>query len=227
MSTAVKLARLPLLFGLAVLAACDSPTVPERLLTEVYDYRLLTPEPRVLRWPIGTTVRIYVAPDTDPARTAALENGVESGMNVWNAAALYGEVHLERTTDLQNADAVVLFSSTVPPVSVSNCQPGGGEAYTTFCLDAQDDTHLAIFPLRDGPPGNVKFLVTVRSLATLDVESVRRLVSHELGHVLGIAQHSQRATDLMFATNLTRAEPSPADRATLQVLYHTRPDITP
>lgn len=36
----------------AVLVACDSPTVPERLLTEVYDYRLLTPAPLVLRWPI-------------------------------------------------------------------------------------------------------------------------------------------------------------------------------
>jgi hypothetical protein len=211
----------------ALVAACDSPTVPPRLLTEVYDYRLLTPEPLVLRWPLGTVVDVYVTPGEDAAHTAALEAALDNGINVWNAAALYREVRLQRTDDLQHADAVLVFSNILQPVDVSNCSPGGGLAYTTFCLDPQADNRLAIFPLRDGGGGQVKFLVTVRDQATLDVESVRRLVAHELGHVLGIAQHSQRATDLLFAGTLTRGEPSPADRATLQVLYHTRPDIIP
>jgi predicted Zn-dependent protease len=73
----------------------------------------------------------------------------------------------------------------------------------------------------------VKFIVTIRSQATLDAESVKRLVAHELGHVLGIAQHSKRQTDLLYPGPITRSEPSPADRATLQVLYHTRAYITP
>jgi hypothetical protein len=212
---------------IALVAACDSPTVPQRLLTEVYDYRLLTPQPLVLRWPLATTVRVYVTPGEDAAHTAALEAAFENGANVWNAAALYREVRFERTADLQQADAVLIFSNLLQPVDVSNCTPGGGLAYTTFCLDSQDNTRLAVFPLRDGDGGRVKFLVTVRDQAVLDVESVRRLVAHELGHVLGIAQHSQRPTDLLYAGALTRAEPSPADRATLQVLYHTRPDIIP
>jgi hypothetical protein len=211
----------------AGLAACDSPTVPQRLLTEVYDYRLLTPAPRVLRWPLSTTVRVYVAPGIDAAHTAALEAALENGVNVWNASALYREVRFERTSDLEQADAVLIFSNMLQPVDVSNCSPGGGLAYTTFCLDPQDNTHLAVFPIRNGGGGKVKFLVTVRDQAVLDVESVRRLVAHELGHVLGIAQHSQRPTDLLYVGELTRDEPSPADRATLQVLYHTRPDITP
>ena len=211
----------------AILAACDSPTVPPRLLTEVYDYRLLTPAPRVLRWPLGTTVRVYVAPGVDAAHTNALEAALENGVNVWNASALYREVRFERTGDLQQADAVLIFSNMLQPVDVSNCSPGGGLAYTTFCLDSQDNTRLAVFPIRNGGGGKVKFLVTVRDQAVLDGESVRRLVAHELGHVLGIAQHSQRPTDLLYAGTLTRAEPSPADRATLQVLYHSRPDITP
>jgi len=217
------------LLALAVLiTACDSPSVPERLLTDVYDYRLRTNGLQVLRWPIGTTVRVYVTADADPARTSALESAFENGANGWNAAALYGEVRLERTTNLSDADAVLLFSSTLPPVETSNCSPGGGSAATTLCLDPQDQSRLAVFPLRNGGGGNVKFLVTIRSVNPLDVEAVRRLVAHELGHVLGIAQHSSRQTDLMFPeTNLTRAEPSPADRATLHVLYHSRPDITP
>ena len=212
---------------MALVAACDSPSVPERLITEVYDYRLRAAGLQVLRWPIGTTVRVYVAGDADPARTAALESALENGSNVWNAAALYGEVRLERTSNLQDADAVLLFSATLPPVETSHCPPGGGLAYTTLCLDPQDPSHLAIFPIRNGGGGKVKFLVTIRTVNPLDAEIVRRLTAHELGHVLGIAQHSSRPTDLMFPDNLTRAEPSPADRATLQVLYHTRPDITP
>ncbi|HEX6067029.1 MAG TPA: hypothetical protein VFZ04_22490 [Longimicrobiales bacterium] len=212
----------------ALISACDSPSVPERLLTDVYDYRLRADGLKVLRWPIGTTVRVYVAADAEPARTSALESAFENGASGWNAAALYGEVRLERTTDLAEADAVLLFSSTLPPVETSNCSPGGGSAATTLCLDPQDPTRLAVFPLRNGGGGQVKFLVTIRSVNPLDVEAVRRLVAHELGHVLGIAQHSSRQTDLMFPeTNLTRAEPSPADRATLHVLYHSRPDITP
>ncbi len=211
----------------AVLVACDSPTVPERLLTEVYDYRLLTPAPLVLRWPIGTTVRVYLEPNADPAHTAALEAGLAHGIEVWNAAALYREVYLERTEDLQQADAVLVFANTLQPVDVSNCQPGGGLAFTTFCLDPQDNTRLAVFPLRNGGGGRVKFLVTVRNQTVVDAESVRELVAHELGHVLGIAQHSPRETDLLFGNTLTRDTPSPGDRATLHVLYHTRPDITP
>jgi hypothetical protein len=212
----------------ALIAACDSPSVPERLLTEVYDYRLRANGLQVLRWPIGTTVHVYVAGDPDPARTAALLTAFENAEREWNAAALYGEVRIEATSDVQNADAVLLFSSTLPPVETGNCPPGGGSAATTLCLDPQDPSHLAVFPLRNGGGGKVKFLVTIRSVNPLDVEAVRRLVAHELGHVLGIAQHSSRPTDLMFPeTNLTRAEPSPADRATLHVLYHSRPDITP
>jgi predicted Zn-dependent protease len=75
--------------------------------------------------------------------------------------------------------------------------------------------------------GDIKYLVTVRSQTVLNPESVRRLVAHELGHVLGIAQHSPRAADLLHATNIATAEPSPADRATLHVLYQSPADITP
>lgn len=215
---------------LLLLAACDSPTVPQRLLTEVYDYRLLTPQPRVLRWPLGTTVRVYVEPDPSPAATAALEAGLDNAISVWNAAALYREVRLERTTTLEQADAVLIFSNNLQPVEVNDCQPGGGLAYTTFCIDPDDPTRLAVFPLRNSAnEGRVKFLVTIRSQAELDAEYVRLLVAHEMGHVLGIAQHSNRQTDLMFSIPVSTIAPQPsaADRATLQVLYHTRADIMP
>jgi predicted Zn-dependent protease len=216
-----KLVLLVVLAG----AACDSVTVPARPSHQVYDYRLLTPAPRVLRWPIGSTARVYAAPDVDAARTAQLQAALQQAIAVWNAAALYGEVQLQQTTDVANADAVLLFSSTSPPVNLSGCPRGSGLAITTFCLDAQDQNRLALLPLQSGG-GRVKFLVTVSSVVT-DEELVRRLVTHELGHVLGIGQHSPNSSDLMYGNTLTTGIPSAADRATLQLLYHTQTDIMP
>lgn len=215
-----------LIAAIALLSACDSATVPERSLNEVYEYRLSTPAPRVLRWPVGTTVRVWVAADTDPARTSLLENAFAQAADAWNSAALYGEVELQKTDEIGNADAVLLFSSTAPPVDLSNCPRQGALAITTFCLDMQDQNRLALLPLLSGGGGRVRFLVTVAAVVN-DAEQVRRLVAHELGHVLGIARHSPRPTDLMYGNTLTTAVPSVADRATLQLLYHTRPDITP
>ena len=215
-----------ILLLLALITACDLPLVPERRLRDVYDFRLLTPEPRVLRWPIGSEVRVYVAEDQDAARTAALHSALENGIRVWNAAALYGEVKLVQTRQLADADALLRFSSTLPPLDTGNCPPGGGLAYTTFCLDTSG-AHLASFPQPNGGETRVKFIVTVRAQTTLDADAVRRLVAHELGHVLGIGQHSARQTDLLYGGMPARSDLSPADRATLQVLYHTRPDITP
>jgi hypothetical protein len=219
--------RKSILLGILAFAACDSPTVPERLLTEVYDYRLLAPDPLVMRWPVGTTVKVYVEPHSDPAHHAALLNALDNGIAVWNDAALYREVQLARAVELSEADAVLIYSNALQPVDVSSCSPGGGLAYTTFCIDPNDSGRLALFPIRNVGGGRVKFLVTVRTQATLDAESVKRLVAHELGHVLGIAQHSKRPTDLLYPGPIARSEPSPADRATLQVLYHSRADISP
>lgn len=210
----------------ALTAACDSPTVPERFLRDVYDFRLLTPTPQIMRWPIGTTVSVFVTPDTSTARTAFLRDAVTHAARVWNDAALYGEVQIAQTDDIGNADVVVQYTPATSPVELANCPPGGGMAYTTFCLTT-DREHLTSFPLTGGGPSRVKFVVTVRASAAPDAASVRRLVTHELGHVLGIAQHSPRETDLMHASASNRDAPSPADRATLQVLYHTLPDITP
>lgn len=215
-----------LITALVFAAACDSPTVPERFLRDVYDFRLITPDPLVLRWPAGSTVKLFVVADADATRTGYLRAAVEHGMRVWNTAALYGEVQLAETTTLGDADVVVQYSQSESPVDLSACAPGGGLAYTTFCLTGDED-HLLPFPLKAGGDSGVKFVLTVRTLSTTDEVTVRRLVSHELGHVLGIAQHSPKLTDLMYAGTLNRDEPSAADRHTLQLLYHTDADITP
>ncbi|MGQ0813090.1 MAG: matrixin family metalloprotease [Gemmatimonadota bacterium] len=215
-----------LLFAVLLLTACDSPTVPQRQRAQVYDFRLVAPELKVLRWPTETTVKLFVVQDEDPTRFQHLEAAVQHGIRVWNNAAAYGEVTLARTNTVAEANVVIEYSTSASPLDLASCPPAGGLAVTTFCL-TEDDEHLEPYSLRDGTPTNVKFILTVFTSSGLDAASVRRLVTHEIGHVLGIAQHSPRPADLMAAGTPTRDDPGPADRATLQVLYHTVPDITP
>jgi predicted Zn-dependent protease len=208
------------------LAACDSPTVPERLLRDVYDFRVRTPEPMVMRWEIGQTVSVFVVEDANATRTGFLRDAVAHGITAWNNAALYGEIVLAETDDIERADVVVEYSDIISPLDLGSCLPSGGFAFTTFCL-TEDGFNLRSYSLRDGGATDVKFVITVRNTSATDATNVRRLVTHELGHTLGIAQHSPKQTDLMYAGTLNVEIPSPADRATLQVLYHTRADITP
>jgi predicted Zn-dependent protease len=208
------------------LAACDSPTVPERLLRDVYDFRVRTPEPQVMRWEIGRTVSIFVVEDDNATRTGYLHDAVAHGITAWNNAALYGEIVLPEADDNESADVVVEYSDVISPLDLGSCLPSGGLAFTTFCL-TDDGVNLQPYSLRAGGATDVKFVITVRNTSATDAANVRRLVTHELGHVIGIAQHSPKQTDLMYAGTLNVEIPSPADRATLQVLYHTRADITP
>jgi predicted Zn-dependent protease len=219
--------KLMLVLGLA-LSACDSPTVPERLLRDVYEFRLGggPEEPQVLRWPLGSTVRFFVVGDQNATRTGYLRDALAHGISAWNNAALYGEVVLAEAESIEDADVMLEYSDAVSPLDLGTCLPSGGFAFTTFCL-TNDGLNLESYDSRNGAPTDVKFVITVRNTSATDATNVRRLVTHEMGHVLGIAQHSPKVTDLMNAGTLNVDIPSPADRATLQVLYHTRADITP
>lgn len=210
-------------------AGCESATVPARDGISLYDFRLITPEADslVLRWPVGSTIRVYVNRGTDPERFDALRSAFASGAEAWQAAALYGEYEITEVNSPDNADAVLTWSGDLLPVVVSDCAPGGSRAYTTFCLDDSGE-HLRPFPLANSDrTGTVRFLLTVRSTEGGEQARVNALVAHELGHLLGIAQHSRVQTDLMHEDQVSLSVPNARDRATVQVLYHTRPDITP
>jgi predicted Zn-dependent protease len=216
----------------SVLSACDSPTVPAR--EDVYAFASL---PRfsgdrsvVIRWAAGTKVRVFVN-GGDAARAAVLESAFDAGARMWENAILFGEFTLTRVSDIRNADVVLTWADVALPLDVSNCPVVFGNAATTFCLTA-DLLHLIPFPFTSAVQGaapsdsHVKMLVTVIGSTSSNPARANMLVAHELGHVLGIAQHSPNPQDLMFATvNVSTA--SHADVSTIQVLYHTVPDVTP
>lgn len=224
--------RAPVLLVVAVLtgAACDVPTVPPRLASEVYDFRLGTTPPAVLRWPSGSTIRVHVAGGPQANRAQLLLTAFDTGARAWNERALYAEYELVSATQLSAADVVLRWSDESPPVITTDCVPVLGRAATTFCLTNPDpaQARLHVFPLlNDEAPSNVRMIVTILGAEAAQSDRVMRLVAHELGHVLGLAQHSLNAQDLMYGGDLTRATLSVRDASTVQILYQTRPTIVP
>lgn len=221
--------RLSLVLVLFGAAACEGPMIPPETRAEIYDFRLLTDPPSVLRWPSGTQVRVHVDP-SDAERTTLLENALARGVAAWNRHALYGEYELVRASSLREADVLLRWSDEPAPVELSGCQPDVATAVTTFCLAAEDPTRLEPFPLL--PPdadavSSVRFVISILGGLAGQDSTVEDLVMHELGHALGIAQHSPNPEDLMRAGTPPRRTPSRRDIATVQVLYHTQPDIVP
>lgn len=225
MSLRVRLG--PLVVLMLGISACDSPMIPGRAIEDTYAFTLETTPPLVLRWPTGYTIRILLAASNNEPRAALLQTALRQAAQAWNDVALFDEYRIVQTTDTTNADVVLAWSDVIPPVETENCRPAVTQAVTTFCVDGltTEDPRLRIFPLRSGDTSHVRMLVTVLAAEASNPATVRRLVAHELGHVLGIARHSGDARDLMFRTDPVIERPGPRDAATVQVLYHTSVDV--
>jgi hypothetical protein len=220
------------LFAVLACAACESPILAGRPATDLYDFTLPSTPPAILRWPSGSAIDVYVAPSGDSDRDALLTAAASRGAAAWNVVALFGEYRLVLTNALEAADAVIAWSDAPLPVETADCRPALQRAVTTFCVSGlgTDSAYLEPFPLR--PPaapasGRVKMLVTMLGSEALVPDRVPLLVTHELGHVLGIGRHSPNPNDVMWAIEPQVAQPSRRDAATVQVLYHAHPDITP
>lgn len=223
------------------LAACDAPTVPARHLEDVYRFALLTQPPLVYRWPAGTTIHVLLNTGAPP-QADTLEAAFADAAAAWHSAALYGEFRLVRVGRVEEADVVVTWSDVPPPVQTQECEPELSPGVTTFCLGDDPETdetecslerrrdRLCPFPLQ--PPAQpsasrVRFLLTIRSDQATQPGQTRLILAHELGHTLGIGQHSDDPADLMWGGRIESAVPSDRDRTTLRVLYQTPPDIVP
>jgi hypothetical protein len=213
--------RALLLVLACALAACETPTIAERGAT--YDFAFPNPH-LVFHWPAGATIRVFVDGGTD-ARAALLTTTAEQAMAAWNDVALFGEYELVRTTDIANADVLLHWSDVPLAVGTPDavrCTPGPGRAVTSFCPDVSG-AHLLVYPLlQGGDTGRVRFLINILGSET-EPTRLLRLVTHELGHTLGLFNHpnlSEFPESVMLELPSVDA-PSDVDRATIQVLYHT------
>ncbi len=213
--------------GAILFAACESPTLPPRSNSDVYEFRLNSDSLYVFHWPTGSQIRVFVH-GTNATKVDALAASLARGGQQWNSYALFGEYEIVRASSLADADVVLRWSDDLSPVDESECPPVFSNGVTTFCIDDLDarPLRLATFRAASAPTANVKMLVTILASQATIPGRIDRLVVHELGHVLGIGRHSPEASDLMFAEP-TRSTLSRRDVATVQVLYHTTPDILP
>jgi hypothetical protein len=201
-----------LLLGAALLGACGDPMIPVR---ETYPFA--DGVGNVFHWPQDRlSVRFYA--DTRGAMRALVARGVD----VWEQQFLYGEFRGTLVDDSLAADVIVRWGGTVPP----DVPPDSGAALpvctgvTTIVLNATGDALEG--PIRvsaseaGAPPADPRQLVAC----------YYRVVTHELGHSLGLFQHSPQTADLMAAQPLTD-RPTARDRGTVEVLYHTIPTLGP
>ena len=202
--------------------ACDVPTVPPLPSESVYEFRLATSPPLTLHWPVGATVRVFVV--DGGTRADLLRAAAQEGAVAWNRHALLDEYRLVITDGPTDADVLLAWSDEPLPVDTNACPRTPGRGVTTFCLAGAE---LYRYPFATGEESTVRMLVTIAVQLASSPDLVRASVAHELGHVLGIARHSDDASDLMWHGDPTRATPSLRDVATVRALYRTDADVQP
>ena len=168
-------------------------------------------------WP-QSSLPVKVWADT----TLGLRDRVTRGLGLWKQILEYGEYDATLVSDSTTADVIVLAGvSPLPsarPVRFHSMAPQcSGE--TDFDISRPDHKKV-ILPVRV----YVENKYSVDSASTQDCLDLT--TAHELGHTLGLFQHSPDPADLMYADPQVSA-PSAADASTVLFLYHYLPKLVP
>lgn len=173
---------------------------------------------RVFHWPTGSGVRVRVHGEGE-AEDEALSEAVDSALAAWSRAA-GPEVDLIRR-DFTFGEVLVAWGDAMLPLDTRMCEPVDSIATTTFCLD-ESGTRIRRFPAAgSASPTPTAMLITLDRELAQNPPLLRRWTAHELGHVLGVLQHSSEPLDLLAVGLLQTAVPTCRDRATLKALYRT------
>ncbi|MBM3908566.1 MAG: hypothetical protein FJ363_10900 [Gemmatimonadetes bacterium] len=198
--------------AIAALAACSEPSAPP-VAPPAYDPTQLSGG-LLYRWPTGKTIAVYVDP-TAVAAGVDLAGATSAGMLAWKAALGGSQFAFRLATSAVDADVIVHVSAAPRLVGLAGCAaPPDLAGGVTFLCPARDSA--LTLPLLAGPGvGRVKIDIGINPAATSAAHSLLALVTHELGHAIGIGGHSSDPADVMHAQPSVTT-PSQRDIATLR-----------
>lgn len=206
--------------GITVLACNEigSPTRPAP-----YEWRLFIPtanglDSLTVHWPSGLMPVRYWVEDT-----LNLPVHVRNAITLWEEAFLYQEWEATTVSDSSRADVIVRLSA--PPGKTSSMVRLA--ALRPECDGATDiDTLGTRFQL--AVP--IRIYINPRFVPDPENEDLATCLfitsAHEIGHSMGLIQHSGDPSDMMFGDPVVE-ELSDQDRRTAAVVYHLPPDIVP
>lgn len=201
--------------------ACSDLVSPLR--TGPYEYRKFvskgTPDGSVdtvtFHWPRSALpVRVWAAAD-DPLRPH-----MARAVARWKAAFLYGEFDAVMVDDSTKADIIVRNTQPPPVGSTLRFEKFAGECRGATDIRYNLTTNIAEMPFR----------IYIYSRFTPDPPGLDKCYSitatHELGHAIGLLEHSPSPTDVMLADPLNDGV-SDRDRVTAETLYHLPSRLAP
>lgn len=152
--------------------------------------QLTTADGKLLRWPKASLPLFLIYPPHDPELQAA----VSAGANLWNLVA----------------GSTLFITTEQPDATVTG---GPGMVLVSRLAGAAGHTRL-----QHGPDGEI-LTAPVTIDTKVPAELLRRVVAHELGHVLG-EDHSVSPRDVMYPRALPGPfEVSAATRIALKSVY--------
>ncbi len=215
-------APIVLLSCLIALSGCNELISPPRV--GAYEYRLFEQragggvDTLAFRWPRGELpVRFWIAPEN------VLRPHLETAIARWENAFLYGEWRGTIVTDSASADIHVYNRPPSPNDAPTNLRRL--ESLAPECRGAYDFTTNEASTILQRPMRLYVWPRVVAGAPNLEL-CYSITTTHEVGHALGIFEHSPTSTDVMFS-DPTLDGLSERDRSTAELLYHFRVTITP
>lgn len=209
----------PSAVALLLAVACSETTAP-RVDPPAYDPTQLLGV--LYRWPTGWTIAVY-------ADSTAVPGGIDmvavtaTAMTAWKQALGGSEFAFRAATSAADADVIVHVSAAPRLVGLAGCAepPAFAGGVTFFCPAA--DSALTL-PLQTGAQGRVKVDIAINPSAASAVNPISALVTHELGHAVGIGGHSPEKLDVMYGSPAVSV-PSARDITTLRWLVRQKIEL--